>query len=106
MVALGSGIKVSDSVDFIDVTTSVEQKLLEGKVKQGKNWVHNGRTGYLSLDGQPLLHSKGRQKGDWGRIDPALDGKRDSKEVFSCWFAHGPKCRDASYAYMLSLIHI
>ena len=101
VVALGSGIKVSDSVHFIDVTTSVEQKLLEGKVKQGKNWVHNGRTGYLSLDGQPLLHSKGRQKGDWGRIDPALDGKRDSKEVFSCWFAHGPKCRDASYAYMI-----
>lgn len=101
VVALGCGISAADSTDFTGVTTSIDQKLLEGKVSSGKNWVHNGRTGYLSLDGQPLLHSKGRQKGDWSRIDPALTGVTDSRKVFSCWFEHGPRCKGASYAYMI-----
>ncbi|MGN0191694.1 MAG: polysaccharide lyase family 8 super-sandwich domain-containing protein, partial [Candidatus Cryptobacteroides sp.] len=101
VVALGCGISVADSTDFVGVTTSIDQKLLDGKVSRGRNWVHNGRTGYLSLDGQSILHSKGRKKGDWGKIDPALSGVTDSRKVFSCWFEHGPHCRDASYSYMI-----
>lgn len=99
VVALGCDIR-SSNPDFTMVTTAVDQTLLDGEVRMGDGWIHHGTRGYVSLDGQGFRHAAGLQAGAWDKLDPALRGCVDEKEVFKLWFEH-PVDGIGSYAYMI-----
>lgn len=102
VVNLGVDISVSRD-DITGVTTAIDQTHLVGDVKKGKSWVHHASRGYVSLDGAEIHISDSVQTGDWGAVDPALKGKKDSGQVFKCWFEHPvdglSDGKSGSYAY-------
>lgn len=96
---LGCDIR-SANPSFTGITTAVDQTLLETEVRSGKNWLHHGSRGYISVDGKELQYTAGPQSGKWDLIDPGYKDWNDEKEVFKCWFEH-PTDRTDSYAYMI-----
>ena len=103
VVALGAGISASNP-EFREVTTAIDQKLSQGRIRAGRNWMHHASCGYVSLDGAPIFYSDKVQSGSWEAIDPALKGVEDSKRVFTCYFRHNPEKLASglgSYAYMI-----
>lgn len=98
VIALGTGISYDNEATL---TTSLEQNRLSGETVAGSNWAWHDDRGYCTIDKAPLKVETGLQKGDWGLIDPALKGKKDSMEVFKCFIEHDPSLKNNTYAYAL-----
>ncbi len=121
--ALGSDIYTSNP-DFKEVTTSVDQNHLRGKVsfgdaaadfaeandltdtiRVGVKWIHHNNRGYVSLDGVGMNLSGAVQRGKWDCIEPSFKDEWDEKPVFKCWFDHPLESlsngRAGSYEYAI-----
>ena len=100
IVCLGCGISMPS--DSAEVVTTIEQNLLSGPVRHGRNWVsHRGIT-YAVLDGQPYELYTGAHEGDWNAMSPEYPKDKVSMNVFELTVRHGFHPADASYAYAVS----
>jgi chondroitin AC lyase len=113
---LGTGIR-SDLKE--DVSTTVNQNLLNGKIivktnkgsrlisegeqLKGENisWVYHDHTGYLFLQKEKVEVSADHQSGNWNRVYHAGSSEKISKNVFNLSVAHGSNPTNESYAYMV-----
>lgn len=95
----GYGIK-SANPEVVSVTTAIDQTNLAGRVRRGRarihtsrgtercEWVWHNGVCYVALDGAHIHVSTDVQTGDWGAIDPALEGRTDSRRIFKAWLEH------------------
>lgn len=104
IVNLGADITCSDT-SVIEFTTAIEQNHLSGKARLLPDGIWHAGAAYYSLNKAPIKYSCELQKGDWGAMDPALSGRKDSCMVFKCWFEHSPsnlsESAPFSYAYAI-----
>lgn len=100
-VCLGAGLTCPTNND---VLTSVNQCLVYGAVKQGKDssghpWVWHDGIGYAFPDGGSFQMRNAPRLGRWSDIGT---GSHDlvTKDVFSLWLDHGKRINNAGYTYV------
>lgn len=96
VVCLGAGITKPGRSR---VTTTIEQNLLRGEVKQGRNWAAHRNISYLLLSDCNFSAGAVRHSGQWKWMSPALSSDEVSGDVFEMVIDHGVAPKDASYAY-------
>jgi len=97
VVCLGAGIRADGEHD---VVTTINQCLARTAVARGEGWCHHDGVGYVVLDGTLDTHVA-KQRGTWRSINRGLSDAVVEREVFSAWIDHGPRPRDAAYAYRI-----
>ena len=115
VVCLGTAIT---SELFSDITTSVNQCLLQGPVVVAHDnqtatlppgrkdypslqWAWHDGTGYVFAQPASVTVGGAEQKGSWDKVYSAGSADSVAKTVFALWINHGTKPRDASYAYTI-----
>lgn len=115
MLCLGAGI---NALGIQTVHTTVNQAFLNGDVvinagnkteqlneksKQFRDlqWVYHDGVGYVFPEASPVTISKAPQSGNWKSINVAGSNEPVTRDVFSCWFAHGTAPTDAHYQYIV-----
>lgn len=96
IVCLGAGITKPGAST---VTTTVEQNLLKGSVKKGKDYAYHRGISYIILEGSAWSVSSGEQQGKWSWMGPELSGEDVALPVFEMTISHGASPSGASYAY-------
>lgn len=99
VVCLGCGIcREADE----PVVTTLEQNVLQGKVKSGRGWVsHRGLT-YVVMDGHTIHMAEPEHAGNWRFIAPFARDEEVRMDIFDAWIEHGNSPVDESYAYMVA----
>lgn len=114
VVCLGAGISSNTSEN---ITTTINQSWLNGAVvsaagktekdkvieftEQGKYWLWHNDVGYYFPEGANLSLSTAVQKGSWYKINNSHSKEEVSGNVFKLWINHGPKPKNAQYAYVV-----
>ncbi|MBC7903677.1 MAG: chondroitin lyase [Gemmatimonadaceae bacterium] len=116
-VCLGAAINTTAD---LPVFTTVNQTLLNGAVKtrdakgqraidtgrhllSSTTWIHHDSVGYLFHSPTTIAVYAGIQKGNWRRINHQAWATTEevSENIFSAWFDHGRKVKNASYQYIV-----
>ncbi|MBQ0080652.1 MAG: hypothetical protein KBS95_03775 [Alistipes sp.] len=105
IVCLGAGITMDEeeiSRGTTQVVTTIEQNLLLGEVQKSASYLYHRGIFYISLDGQKIISNVSKHEGCWKDIAHFYSDKDyDKKDIFEAWFNHGPKPKNASYAYVV-----
>ncbi|MFT4094069.1 MAG: polysaccharide lyase 8 family protein [Niabella sp.] len=113
IVCLGSGIASDEDKD---VTTSVNQSLLRGRIVAKQNnkiaavdngqhvlhnvsWVLHDQWGYYFPHAASVNLNAETKNGDWNDVMKAMPSQQVRAGVFSLWMDHGNQPRHADYAY-------
>ena len=98
IVCLGAGIS-SSSLE--NITTTINQSWLRGKVIEDKKYLFHDSIGYFFPDGGEVKVTQQNESGNWYRINQFQSKNKVLGKVFKSWFSHGIKPQDASYAYVV-----
>ncbi len=101
MIALGAGITCDSNHPLTTTLNQCHQyneKILTNKDGLCENTVYQGRVGYASLDGQPIITESQYKEGGWSRINTFIPNQASSK-ICTFYINHGVQPENASYAY-------
>jgi chondroitin AC lyase len=115
IVCLGTDISSNTAGN---ITTTVDQKWLTGKVESATeslgtainknlfsndntNWILHNSVGYYFPSGGNVNISTAKQEGNWYQINNNFPKDNISGNVFKLWFNHGAKPANATYSYIV-----